>query len=254
MLSGPLIRYVFMAALRDRLVLSLLLVIVLGASLSVFLGSAAVVESKQFALVFTAGGLRFAGIVGLVLFAVFHIRRSFDNKDIEFLLSRPISRTAFILSHSVAFSVLSVILSGAIGIIVLLLSAGDLGAGHGLWVFSLITEYLIIINAALFFAMVVPTASGAALAVMGLYVLGHLIGDLLGDATAYQSAATIVLKPLMEVVSMIVPRLDLMAQTAWLVYPHGGHNVGYAFIAAQGIFYCGLLISAALIDLRRRQF
>lgn len=254
MFSGPLIRYVLMAALRDRLVLSLVLVIALGACLSVFLGSAAVVESKEFALVFAAGGLRFAGIVGLVLFAVFHIRRSFDNKDIEFLLSRPISRTAFILSHSVAFSILAVILSGAIGLIILLLSGGHLGAGHGLWVFSLIMEYLIVINAALFFAMVVPTASGAALAVMGLYVLGHLIGDLLGDARAFPTAATVVLKPLMDVVSMVVPRLDLMAQTAWLVYPNGGHNVGYAFILAQGVFYCGLLICAALIDLRRRQF
>jgi len=254
MISGPLIRYVLMAAVRDRLILSLLLVIVLGASLAVFLGSAAVVESKQFALVFAAGGLRFTGVVGLVLFVVFHIRRSFDNKDIEFLLSRPISRMSFILSHAAAFSILSLILSLAIALIVLLLSGGKIASGHELWVFSLIMEYLIVVNAALFFAMVVPTASGGALAVFGLYILSHLIGDLLGDARTFQTSASVILGPVMNIISMVVPRLDLMAQTAWLVYPDGVHNVGFGFILAQGVFYCGLLICAALIDLRRRQF
>lgn len=254
MISGPLIRYVLMAAVRDRLILSLLLVIVLGACLAIFLGSAAVVESKQFALVFAAGGLRFTGVVGLVLFVVFHIRRSFDNKDVEFLLSRPISRTSFILSHAAAFSILSLILSLSIALIVLLLSGGKVGTGHELWIFSLIMEYLIVVNSALFFAMVVPTASGGALAVFGLYILSHLIGDLLGDARTFETSASVILNPVMNIISMVVPRLDLMAQTAWLVYPDGMHNVGFGFILAQGIFYCGLLICAALIDLRHRQF
>lgn len=254
MISGPLIRYVLMAAVRDRLILSLLLVIVLGSCLSIFLGSAAVVESRQFALVYTAGGLRFTGIFGLVLFVVFHIRRSFENKDVEFLLSRPISRTSFILSHAAAFSILAVALSLAITFIVLVFSGGKIGVGHELWIFSLIMEYLIIVNSALFFSMVVPTASGSALAVLGLYVLAHLIGDLLGDARTFQTPASVILDPVMNVVSMVVPRLDLMAQTTWLVYPDGGHNVGFSFILAQGVFYCGLLICAALIDLRRRQF
>lgn len=254
MISGPLTRYVLMAAVRDRLILSLLLVIVLGSCLSVFLGSAAVVESRQFALVFAAGGLRFTGIVGLVLFVIFHIRRSFENKDIEFLLSRPVSRTSFILSHSAAFSILALILSLAISLIVLLLSGGKIGVGHELWIFSLIMEYLIVVNSSLFFAMVIPTASGGALAVFGLYILSHLIGDLLGDARTFQTSASVVLDPVMNIVSMVVPRLDLMAQTAWLVYPDGGHNAGFTFILLQGVFYCGLLICAALIDLRRRQF
>jgi hypothetical protein len=255
MLSVPLIRYVLMAALRDRLVLTLSLLIVLGSCLSVFLGSSAVVEADQFSLVFAAGGLRMAGAIGLVLFAVFHVRRSFDGKDVEFLLARPISRTAFILSLSAAFSILALILGLAVGLAIAILAGGKLGEGHFLWIFSLIMEFMIVINAALFFSMVVSSASGAAFSVIGLYVLGRLMGELLGDAQhSVGMAFAQFSRPLMNGISMFMPRIDLFAQTTWLVYPQGGHNVGYAFILLQGLLYSGLLVCAAVIDLRRRQF
>lgn len=255
MISWPLIRYVLMAALRDRLVLSLGVLVAVGASLSVFLGSGAFIESGQFALVFTAGGLRFAGTVGLVLFVIFYLRRSFENKDVEFLLSRPISRTSFILSHSIAFSILAVFLAGVIGVAVCAVVVQAVGPGHGLWVFSLMMEYIIIVNAALFFAMVLQSAAGGAMAVFGLYVLSRLMGQLLGIASVDgASSVSVFLNPIMNFISMVVPRIDLMTQTSWLVYPDAGGDVGFAFIAIQGAVYSGLLICAALIDLRRRQF
>ena len=255
MISWPLIRYVLMAALRDRLVLSLGVLVAVGASLSVFLGSGAFIESSQFALVFTAGGLRFAGTAGLVLFVIFYLRRSFENKDVEFLLSRPISRTSFILSHSIAFSILAVFLASVIGVAVCAVVVQAVGPGHGLWVFSLMMEYIIIVNAALFFAMVLQSAAGGAMAVFGLYVLSRLMGQLLGIASVDgSSSVSVFLNPIMNFISMIVPRIDLMTQTSWLVYPDAGGDVGFAFIAIQGVVYSALLICAALIDLRRRQF
>jgi len=105
MFSWPLVTYVLMAALRDRLIVSLIVLVAVGTSLSVFIGSSAILEKDQFALVFAAAGLRFAGVAGLVLFTVFYVRRAFDTKDIEFLLARPVSRFSFLFSHAVAFSV-----------------------------------------------------------------------------------------------------------------------------------------------------
>jgi membrane protein DedA with SNARE-associated domain len=58
----------------------------------------------------------------------------------------------------------------------------------------------------------------------------------------------------MNIIAMVTPRLDLMAQTSWLVYPDDPVMFGYGFMIAQGVFYTALLIVAALIDLRRRQF
>lgn len=255
MISWPLIRYVLMAALRDRLILSLGVLVAVGAALSVFLGSGAFIESSQFALVFTAGGLRLAGAAGLVLFVIFYMRRSFENKDVEFLLSRPISRTSFILSHAIAFSVLAVFLAAMIGVAVCAVVVQAVGPGHGLWIFSLMMEYVLIVNAALFFAMVLQSASSGAMAVLGLYILSRLMGQLLGIASVGDaSPISPLLNGTMNIISMIVPRIDLMTQTSWLVYPDSNTEIGVGFIAAQGFVYTGLLICAALIDLRRRQF
>ena len=257
MLSGPLVTYVLMAALRDRLVLSLILLIAVGTSLAVFIGSSAVVEKGMFAVVFTGAGLRFAGVAGLVLFVVFYIRRAFDTKDVEFLLARPLSRTAFLLSHAAAFCMLAVLVACAVTLSVLVLMP------HGvarvpvlLWGTSLIAEFVIMANAALFFSMILSSAVGGILATAGLYILSRLMGEILGVLDAAQQLPLYnLLSTIMKLVSVIVPRLDLMGQTSWLLYGTAGESaVGYYFIVGQAAVYSALLIMAALVDLMRRQF
>lgn len=255
LISPPLVRYVMMAALRDRLLLSLGLVLLVGAALALFLGSGALVEADRFSLVFAAGGLRFAGVAGLVLFVAFHMRRAFDSKDIDFLLSRPVSRTGFIFSHALAFSLLALMLGLAGGAVLLAVNPASIGPGHLLWVASFAAELIIVVNATLFFSMVVSSASGSVLAVFGLYVLARLMGQLLGiAATDSDMRGWEILRTVMDAVSMVVPRLDLMAQTSWLVYPDMATGIGYGFILAQAVLYTALLVCAAVIDLRRRQF
>lgn len=254
-LSLPLVSYVLMSALRDRLVMALVLLCIVGAALSVFTGSAAIIEREQFSMVFAAGGLRLAGVAGLVLFIVFHMRRSFDSKDVEFLLSRPIGRVAFILSHALAFSILALLVAAAVSVSIVAVNPASMGFGHALWVTSYAVELVIMANAALFFSMVVTSAAGSAMAVFGLYILGRLMGQLLGIAGAgVEWMPFPILENAMNIVAMVTPRLDLLSQTSWLVYPDNVGQVGLGFILVQGAFYTVLLVCAAIIDLRRRQF
>lgn len=252
--SLPLVRYVLIAAVRDKLVVSLLLLLALGSSISLFLGSASASERFQFSLVFAAGSLRIVSILGLALFIVFYIRRSFDSKDIEYLLTRPISRICFIFSHSFAFSILAALFGVLVSVAIFSMGWSHLHSGYYLWSFSMITELIIMANAAMFFAMVVPNASAAALSVFALYVLSRLVGQLLGiaDSSILDYTFYAHLSSLMDVISLIIPRIDLMSQTSWLVY--NGANIGYGFIALQGILYTLLLVYASLVDLVRRQF
>lgn len=252
MISWPLVRYVLTAALRDRLVLSLLVVMAVGASMAVFLGSAAIVESISFSVVFGAAGLRLAGAAGLVLFIVFYLRRAFDTKDVEFLLSRPVSRVCFLLSHSAAFMLLAALVTLFVFGTVCALSPRSFGDGHLLWGASLLAEYIIVVNAAMFFAMVLPSASTAALAIFALYFLSRIIGQILGIIEAGISANVALLNMAMHTISLIIPRLDLLAQSSWLIY--GGEHIGYGFILLQGVLYSALALSAASVDLLRRQF
>lgn len=273
MLSLPLVRYILTAALRDRLMITLVLMIVAATGVGVFLGTSAVTEQASFSVVFGAGGLRILGAVGLILFICFYMRRSFDSKEVEFMLSRPLSRMTFLRSHVLAFTMLAVVVGLAV---TLALFAGGRPQMEGLvvWGFSVMTEYAIMAVAALFFSIFLSSAAGSALATMGFYVLARLIGILIGIARLPPDNLLFAyLNNAMKLISIIIPRFDLLGQTSWLLYgvegaggivprfnadPVGQWMLGVlgpvGFIAAQAMVFCGLLMSAAAFDFRRREF
>ncbi|MDE2336115.1 MAG: hypothetical protein KGL10_02270, partial [Alphaproteobacteria bacterium] len=264
MISRPLVKYVLTAALRDRLMVTLALMILTGAALAVFMGSASVAEGASFALVFGSGSLRFLGVTGLVLFCCFYIRRAFENKEVEFLLSRPVSRLSFLVSHALAFSLLAFLVAAMVTVVVGVIWRPDM-AGLLVWGASLAAEFAMMAVAALFFSMVLSSAAGSALATLGLYALSRMTGTLLGvlgQAPANWFYA--VIGSVMKLISMVTPRLDMMGQTTWLVYgvrgsagmmflPEAGSyahammvHLGVAgFIAAQGGVFVALLLAAS---------
>lgn len=252
-MSYSLVKYAFLAALRDRLVLSLFLILLLGSSLAVFLGSSAVIEADRFTVVFAGGGLRIASVMGLVLFVVFFVRRSFDGKDVEFLLSRPVNRIQFLLSYACAFSVLAALMGCAVGVCVYAVSPHLFGEGHFLWIFSIVVESIIMVNVALFFSMVLPGASTAAMCTAAFYVLARMMGQLLGIIDSDLVDDTGPMAMAVQLVSVVTPRLDLMGQTSWLLYgePDG---VGFFSIFLQGVLFCFLVLAASILDFTRRQF
>jgi len=273
MLSRHLVKYILTAAVRDRLVMTLALMILVAAAVSVFMGSASVTEQDSFALVFGAGGLRFLGMTGLVLFCCFYIRRSFENKEVEFLLSRPISRLSFLFSHAAAFSILSFFIALAVALAVAAIARPD-AAGLAVWGASLAVEFAMMSVAALFFSMVLSSAAGSALAVLGFYALARMMGTLLGIISLPPANwAFSILGSLMELISIFIPRLDMITQTTWLVYGvegsggikfmRDGGDYSYrimehlgltGFIGVQGVIFVALLLAAASYDFMRRQF
>ena len=273
MISKQLVRYVLLAAVRDRLMMTLVLMIALGAAIGVFMGSAAITEQESFSTVFGAAGLRFLGVMGIVLFGCFYVRRMFETKEVEFMLSRPISKMTFLFSHAAAFILLSTAVACLVVVAVALPGRPDPG-GLAAWGASLIAEYAVMAVATLFFSMVLSSAAGSALATLGLYVLARLIGMLIGIARLPPNNIIFAaLNNVMELISIIVPRLDLMGQTSWLVYGvDGSAGLGFqaqasnyaralvdllgtsGFIGLQGLLFSGLLLAAAAYDFSRRQF
>ena len=253
-MSWSLIHYVLTAAFRDRVITALMVVIILGASLSVFFGSAAITEKDQFTAVFAAGGLRIAGAFGLVLFVVFFMRRSFESKDVEFLLSRPLGRVQFLLSYAVAFWVLALLMTLAQGVALYILSPHLFGAGHVLWLASIAAENIIMVSMGLFFAMFLTSAATAAIATFGFYVLARMMGQILGIISSTFSGSDMPgLEMAIQMISAITPRLDLMGQTSWLVYGVEA-DVDFGFVFMQCAVFTALVLLASLLDLVRRQF
>ena len=249
----PLVKYVLLAAARDKLILSMLIVFAVASSLAIFLGDSAITEKDQFTLIFAASGLRIISVIGLVLFVVFFVRRSFDSKDIEFLLSRPVGRVNLIFSYALAFSIMSLCVGIAVGFNVWALAPHLFDQGHIVWVASVISEQVIMVNTAFFFAMYISSAASASMATMGVYVLGRLMGQLLGiiDSPLVDSDGLFAMA--LQLVSVITPRLDLLGQTSWLIYGVDSHDT-IIFAIVQGAVFSLLVLSAASLDFFRRQF
>lgn len=254
MIAWPLYRYILTAAKRDRLYLSLLGIIAVVASLSVFFGASSVTEKGQFAVTFLSFGVRLFGISCLVLFVVNYVRRSFDARDVDYLLSRPISRIGFIVTHSAAFSTLAVFSAIILGAVVALLQIKFLQGGLFLWWFSLAAEFIIMANVAMFFAFVMKSTTACTVIVFAFYLLTRLIGDILGILGQPSSGPAIeFLERVMQLVSIFLPRLDLMGQSKWILYGIPD-NITLWFIVGQCVVFVGLMISATAVDFKRRQF
>ena len=255
MKSVILIQYILKAAIRDRLLLGLSLLLVMAVCMSMFMGSAAVTEQDQFAAVFAAGSIRLLNAIGLTLFIVFFIRRCFEMRDIEFMLSRPVGRLKLVLSYSAGFSVIAALLGLLSGLCVIALSPHLFSEGHILWTLSLMVENIIIANVALFFSMVLSSAASCAFACLGYYVLARMSAELLGVVSSgkYIFDSHWLEIGLQTISALMLPRLDLLTQTSWLVYGIDD-TVGVVFVLAQGAIYTALAMCAALLDMRYRQF
>ncbi len=253
-MSPALISYVWSAAIRDKLIISMLVILALSTSMSFFMASAAVTEQNQFTAVYMAGSLRIVSVLGLVLFTVFFIRRSFEAKEIEFLLSRPIGRVQFIISQAIALSMIAVTFSFACAAFLYFSSLGVNIEGFWMWTLSVALEAIIMVNIALFFAMFFSSSVSAVLAVMAFYALGRMIGQVLGilkNGTAGENFQG--LEVTMQAISTITPRLDLLGQTSWLLYGVENYSdMVMAFIQIGAFIF--LVVCAALIDLIVRQF
>ncbi len=256
-MSINLIYYILIAALRDKLVILVLLGAVISMCISIFLGGAAVMEQEQFSVVFASGILRLFGVCGLVLFCVSFMRRAFESKDIEFLLARPISKTSLILSYAAGFSLIAVCFALLLSAVIYVSIYDNVShAAFSLWALSLCMEYIIVVNAALFFSMVITSTTGATMGVFGLYLLARMSGSFLGIIDAdktVDTAANAYMELIMQIVSMLTPRLDLMAQSSWLIYGLNG-TIGFSSVILQGAVFSGILIAATLLDLMKKQF
>ena len=250
----PLFRYIVKAAIRDRLFLSFLGVLVVIFSLAYFFGSSALIEKEQFARVTAAFGFRLCGVVGLVLFTVIFIRRCFEARDVEYLLSRPVSRLQYVLTHAAGLSFIAFLAALLLGGCTILLEIGALQTGAFLWWASIAVEYILMVNVAMFFSFVMTSPSAATLVVLAFYLLARLMGQLHGIINAYPMKGVFnMLQHAMDLISIFIPRLDLMGQTKWLLYGPSP-EISFGFVLAQGAVFLTLIISATLFDMSRRQF
>lgn len=253
-MSWSLFRYILMAARRDRFFVSVVFLLIITICLSVFFGSSVVTEQDRFARTFAAFGFRIFGVVSLVLFTVSYIRRGFESRDIDYLLSRPIGRIRFVLTHAAGFSCLALIAAILLGGTTVALEYGNIHQGVVLWWISIAAEFIIMANVAMFFSFVINSTTACMAATFSFYLLSRLMGEILGILQkGAEGTVMTLLSKLMELISIFIPRLDLLGQTKWILYGVPP-EISVGFILAHAVIFLSLIIGATVLDMHRRQF
>lgn len=251
-----IIRYTLLTARRDWLFIGLVLLVVMAYGLSIFTGSTALVEQSQMSLAYFAGSSRVALLIGLIVFACFHVRRLFDNREIESMLSKPISRTQFVVAYWLGFVILAFVAVMPVMILMLVAFKPNM-VGLIYWASSLFLEISLVLAFALVSGLILRSAVSAVLASFSFYLISRLMGffvaafdqpSLLTSGNYGQIMAT-ALKGL----SAIIPRLDLYAKSSWLIYGIEGQKDLWVF-EGQSVIFIALLLAMAVFDFKRKQF
>jgi hypothetical protein len=250
------IRYLLLTALRDYLFAGLLLGVVVATALSAILGSTALLEQEAMTLSFASSAARIMLMMGLMVFVSFHIRQSFEQKEMDVLLSRPLSRFQILFAHWLGFSTIAFLLVLAAATIISLLPHWNV-LGFICWAISLLLESWLVVALALFCAFTLRSAISAVLACFGFYVLGRMMGFFLMVVDTKLALGNLlitqIIKGTIAGIALIIPRLDLFGQSDWLVY---GVLQPQAIQLAvmQALIAIPLLLAAAMIDFMRREF
>lgn len=246
------VRLVLLTAARDRLFTGLFVLLAITAALSLFLGGTAINEQLQTSLVVAAGTGRMILVLGLTIFTAFHVQALFELREVEAILARSISRAQFVLAYWVGLASLALIVAGTFSAAVAF-AAGN-HAGAILWGATLIAECVIVVGVALFSGLMLERATSTVLFTLGFYALSRLMGFLAGisDTASDLSPLTVAVKYTLDLVLLFVPRLDLFAQSRWLLYK--ATQAELVFAGAQSALFLVLVLGAAAFDLRRKQF
>jgi hypothetical protein len=246
-----LARTVFLEARRSGLPWLGLASIVAAVVLAAFLAQVALTESLLLQTALAAALLRACGVFLVALAVASSTAREVADKGLEFMLSLPLSRGTQYLGRWLGHAWSAVLVSIAFSLPLLLWSPA---AAVAYWGMSLALELALVAALTLFFSMAFGQLLPAVAASAGFYLLARALSTIQAIASAplvetdwAQRAAQSVI----DVIAFVLPRLDAVTRTDWLLY--GAPPAG-AYLAALGglVLYTLLLLAAGLVDLLRR--
>ena len=252
------INYVLLTAIRDWIFIAIIAALGLALFLSNFLASTVMVEKQQMLTSFLAGSSRFVLIAGITVFICFHVRKAFENKEVELMLSRPISRSTFIFSYWLGFCIVALLMLAILSLTIMLFFHYNY-FGLSTWVTTMIFELMIISAFAVFASVILKSSVTSVLLSAGFYIVSRMIGFFgyvleKNYATDFLSFDFITQK-IIWAISFLLPRLDLFAQTEWLLYGPAEAGVGQWYLpVVQALIYVPLLLFMAVVDFKRKQF
>lgn len=251
--STTLARLALIEARRGALPWLVIAALALGLGLAGFLSQVALTESRALELAVVASLARACALFFLAAHVASSVAREINDKGLELMLSLPIARSRQYLGRLGGFAACGAVLAFAFSAPLLFWAPATQVA---LWGVSLALECALIAAAALFFTISLGQVISGLSATAGLYLLSRSIASIQAMAAspvAETSAAHEIARWGVEAVALLLPRLDAVTRTEWLLYGAPASGM-YAQALAALLIYIGLLAAAGLFDFHRESF
>ena len=249
--AAAIARFVVLEARRSGLPWLVAASVAAGVGLAAFLSQVAVTESLALQTAIVAALLRACAVFLVAFQVITSTQREYDDKGLELMLSLPLSRHVYYLGRLAGFAACGVAVSACFALPLLLWSPPHAVL---LWALSLCAETAMVAAAAMFFSVALVQLVPAAAATAGLYLLARSIGAIqaiAGGPLAEPSLPQQLARWSVDAVALLLPHLDAVTRTDWLIYgpPAPAH---YATAIAGLAVYALLLVAAGLFDFYRR--
>ncbi len=250
-----IIKFIILNSLRDKIYFAIFSLIIGAFFLAILLGSTMINEQQQSSVVFFAGYLRLIIIVGFIIFTCLTITKSIDNKEIEVIISKSISREKFILSYYFGFiCCFLMIFLACFALIICFFQFNWLGLLA--WSLSLILEACILISFAILTSLMLNKSFIAIFSSLAFYIISRMMGVFVLAIEIPQTIAqakSSMLQILLKIISIAIPRLDLFTQSSWLINQFQDFYQ-LKIILLQSLIYIPLLTFMSFHDFRKKEF
>lgn len=219
--------------------------------LAAFLSQVALTEARALQVAVAAAVLRACAVFLVALQVCASVAREANDKGLELMLSLPLPRASHYLGRLAGYVAIGAALALLYAIPLLLWAEP---AAVALWGLSLALEAALVAAAALFFALTLSQPVAAIAATVGLYLLARAVAAiqaLAASPLAEPTPASRAARFAVDGVALLLPRLDAVTRSEWLLY--GAPAPGAFAAAAAGLLlYVVLLAAAGLFDFQRR--
>jgi len=248
----PIARYTLLEAMRNRLLWLLLAVLAAAFAAAGFLQQVSITEAARVQGSIIAAAMRLFAVFLVAAFVVTAVIREINDKVLEVLLAKPLPRTSWLVGKCLGFAGVAAVVAIASGLPLWFFGTP---VGVAAWTASLFLELLIIVAASIFCVLTLNQVVTALAAVLGFYVLARTMAavQILAAAAGSATWRDRLTGGVIDVLAALLPSLDRMTDTAWVLDGFGGTTSAGAVIV-PALVYVALLGGAAAFDLHRQNF
>ena len=247
-------KFTIVEAMRNRLLLLLLLVTAISFAMVEFIGDLAITEHRVTQVAILAAFLRLCSVVVVAMFVVSSSVRELQDKTLEMILSMPIHRSQYYFGKLAGFVMAALLVSVVFGLLLLWYAPTD---SVLIWSLSLFMELILVVALSLVMLFTFNQIPPALAGVFIIYIAARITTSIYLMVTypilKQTSVAQKFMDGFIEMLTWLLPDLNRFTQTSWLTGGVSDWSL-LAPVLGQTLIFLGLLSTIALFDFYRKNF